>query len=609
MNFILGLILFLSVSPVFASEPASEVDASFRFRSACTRAEVWNFGEGLDSAWSEIFNDYLAQRMSPLRGFAEAMTLRAQAKNEESRIFAEYWASLALFDAKLPHIAHTGFSSIAKRELGLHARAVQIASIGCLLEIQKKTPSLSLSDAVKARIFALPKHPVTYEAAALHMMDLLVLEGSNTELDRTLRYLEGGGVHQSFANALYAAQRGKHTDTIAWMKKVLLEQGAEAQQRYQDVAHLLMSRAYFTLKQYDASIRELKLVKKSSNELSHTLSELAWAQLKSENYQDAIGISTSLQSGGLKNTFAPESYMIMAMAFNEICHYPESLKAIQHLKEGYGSSHRWLQDWYKVQKTAASGSLYSMALAHLRKTAAVPVKVANEWLRSPLFFSRQEEINTIFEERRRIASLGEFASKEVNKMAVNLLALVKKVKPLYIKAKAETPDGQPLPEKVEAELKKLRRSVTTYRRMKRGAEPWQKILAYFGKSSPSVEKNLVKAIDADLVRMNQRMLIQLNEVADNTHFIEVEIFNGASQDMVWQNAHPDFKEVSKKMEDEADRRPAGAAVWDWGNISGGLSGSQEIWEDELGSFRAELQDNCSNREKYISLKNAAKRGQ
>ena len=101
--------------------------------------------------------------------------------------------------------------------------------------------------------------------------------------------------------------------------------------------------------------------------------------------------------------------------------------------------------------------------------------------------------------------------------------------------------------------------------------------------------------------MNVQMLREIREVADNNQLIEVEIYNGSSNDIIWQNTHSDYRKIANQMKEE-ENRGLNEKVWDWGNIQGGLDGSGEIWEDELGSFKATLFDNCKSKNKYLALK-------
>lgn len=586
--------------PMPSTEPATQM----RFRGACTNSEYWNYSNAMDSSWRQLYSEFLTKRISVVRGFSEAMALRQLVQAPEAKLFGEYWASRALLNGKLVHMAQLGFSSIAAREdITGESQIVQQAAMQCLVEIQKQVPSMELSEKVVSRLYNLPRNSVTWEAALVALVQQIGGGKPEAEITRTLRYLQGGAQYQSLGNALWSASRGRHAETIAFFNQLPPDAEFGEFKRFANALHLILARAYFGNRQFELAVNELKKVQKQSNELSHALSELAWAHLRAEKYQEAVGTVTHLLSGGLKRTFAPEAQMITAIAFNELCQYPESLKAMQSLRKEYGPIHAWLHDWMKQYKSKKNPeAVYRLALDHLRGVSQVPMRIANEWIRSPLFISRQEEINTIFSERRAVAVLGQQGAQEVRRFAQDILDVIRVVKPMYADARKEIGEDKALPERVESKLNSLRKMVTTYRRLRRGAEPWKRILANFNKVSPAIEKRLVGEIGADIAVINERMLAQLNDVADNTHFIEVEIFTGASQDMVWQNAHPDFEKVSKELSQEDSQKPAAATVWDWGKVSGGVGGSQEIWEDELGSYRAELSDNCANKDRYITVK-------
>jgi hypothetical protein len=95
------------------------------------------------------------------------------------------------------------------------------------------------------------------------------------------------------------------------------------------------------------------------------------------------------------------------------------------------------------------------------------------------------------------------------------------------------------------------------------------------------------------------MMNQIEDVAENDELIEVEIFNGASEDIIWQNAHPEYKDEAKQF--QADRDKNRAEGLNWGRMPASMEGDGEVWEDELGSFKADLYDNCSSRDKYLAL--------
>jgi hypothetical protein len=306
----------------------------------------------------------------------------------------------------------------------------------------------------------------------------------------------------------------------------------------------------------------------------------------------------NLQAGGLRHTFAPEAPMVLAMALNELCQYPESLRAIRVFLKNYHEPYEWLKKW----KASPDQALYSTALHFIQKQEVnVPVRVASEWVRSPLFISHQEEINLLFDEKDAANQIGKIGSQEQAKLAQEIKEKARDLRAKIQEAKTSLKPGADLPPKLVKELALLRTQVSHYRRLRAAAPSWHQILANHVRRASGIEQKLVAEINTDLKTKNLLMFAQLEEILENNQLIEVEIYNGASSDLIWQNAHPDYKQVMKKVRD--DRSVASAdKVWDWGTEKLDDAEAGEIWEDELGSFNAKTFDNCSNKERYLALK-------
>jgi hypothetical protein len=166
--------------------------------------------------------------------------------------------------------------------------------------------------------------------------------------------------------------------------------------------------------------------------------------------------------------------------------------------------------------------------------------------------------------------------------------------------------GEQLSSSILDSLSLLKQQVTHWRRIQLAAPVWMAVSKRFqGTIAPSQAK-LIARINADIKTRNLRMFTQLDEIAENIQLIEVEIYNGASQDIIWQNAHPDYKSIAKAMRDEHNAVMR-SKVWDWGRTIAGSNEASEIWEDELGSFQANLYDNCSSKDKYLSISQKRRR--
>jgi len=293
----------------------------------------------------------------------------------------------------------------------------------------------------------------------------------------------------------------------------------------------------------------------------------------------------------------------MAMAFNELCQYPKAVEAVGVFRSHYAESYQWLAKW---DRNLRNVDYYGTAIGFLtnRKPASladrVPDKVVSEWVRSPLFISRQQEINLIFDERDYTKRLGQSGDKEQTALAQDILKKLREFRKKFDSAKAKLKPGAEMPPSILTDIENLRLAIAMYRNYRTAAPVWRSALKVNQDKAPGLSATLMKHINQDFHRLNTRMHRQLQEIAENNYFIEVEIYNGASQDMIWKNAYPEYEKVAHEM--TAEERPSATRVWNWGKVSFSLDGDNEIWEDELGSFKADVYDNCENKEKYLAIK-------
>jgi hypothetical protein len=582
--------IILATAAIFAAESASASELSLE---ACGVDAGRVF---VETSWQERYKDARYGRIPPIQSFAEAMALRRSAKDEEARSFSEFWASWSLWKLGLHHSAYQALRVVASREVVPATRGSQEAALNCLAEIHARYPSFEFPRALADRLKDYPAGEPRSKAAAIAAFEAAGAGGS--EVGRFAELTQDGTPYRHFARAVASASTQKHEETWSAAADYFAAGGTPYLRPLEDALRVLAGRALYSKGRYPEASLQFQAVQKSSNHFARSLSDLAWAWLRDEKYKEALGTVISLHSGGFRRTFAPEAPMVMAMAFNEICHYPDSLKAVEAFRLNYRTSFDWLKGW---NAAPASSDLYRLAVAFLKKPkeSQVPERVASEWVRSPAFIGRQDELNLLLDTKKRAVGLSEEGARLQAKIAAELFDHIVNLKPRFEAAKAKDPEG-PLPLRVQQDVDKLRQMATHYRRMKRAAPAWRLVLDSQEKRAVGTEKRLVAGVREDLARLNRRMLGQLEDVADNIYFVEVEIFQGATQDIIWQNAHPEFKKMAEQLSRE-DRREA-SKVWDWGKITGGLAGVQEIWEDELGSFRADLPDNCESKEKYLNIR-------
>ncbi len=105
--------------------------------------------------------------------------------------------------------------------------------------------------------------------------------------------------------------------------------------------------------------------------------------------------------------------------------------------------------------------------------------------------------------------------------------------------------------------------------------------------------------------MNLAFLKRIEDAKENLQLIEVEIFNEASKDMVWQNANPDFQNKSRELETRDPASLLSKTEWKWGSSQKRIDGKDEVWEDEVTGFTADLPNNCENKRKFQGLQRMA----
>jgi len=618
----LKIILVLAAFSMGSQALADGSDYSFPNDRTCTSSESWTFGGSFPAEYQREYREFLKSGKTSVRGFSEAVALRKASTQADQKLFAEYWMAHALLDAGQIHTAYQGFLAILgkaphKEYIGVHA-----AAMDCLIQIHYQHPALMIPEETTAlfpaylKVEEAPEGLLSYlkEVAWDGTLNLLETQLSDdriapAKVQASLAQLDGSGVYHSLAQGLWMAKQGDHFKTIENLQKFVDDPKIPRNLgRFVDLAHMLLARAHYSAGQYDLASDELKRVKKNSNFLAETLQELSWAYLMNEKYPEAIGTAMNLEAGGIRHTYAPEAPMVMAMAMNELCQYPESVKAIKSFRKNYESSYRWLSNWVNM-KNADSSKLYETSVDFIkRKPSDVPERVASEWVRSPLFISSQDEINLYFDERDASPRVSKAAAIEQRKVGQDILKKARELKPRLKVAKMKLKPGETLAANLLKSLADLKDEVVHWRRMQLAAPIWTTVSKRFLAGIPAHQGKLIAGINLDVKNRNLRMLTQLEEIAENIQLIEVEIYNGASEDIIWQNAHPDYKEVAKQFKSEQGLSPD--KVWDWGRSLANegsdentdTSQGPEIWEDELGSFKANLFDNCSSKDKYLSLR-------
>jgi tetratricopeptide (TPR) repeat protein len=595
------------LSPTLSFPDTDLKPSKTEFISSCSSEESWTFSQDFEKSVSPIFierfHQFLKKEVEPLQGFAEALALRNLALTTESKFFSEYWISRSLWQGGLIEIAQSGFSSLVSRPPTIQSWPFQIAALQCLQTIERDHPSFGYSDPVVTQLppyFDWPQissqsRQILNRAALQLVLHQLSQPQSLSSITHTLGFLRGSGSFETFANALFQLQKGNLLDSIKEFNLLLKEKALPNEiSNKLNLIHLYLGRSYYSLGHYRQAIAEFKKVNKQSNELTHSLTGLAWSHLMEENYPEAIGLGISVQSGWMKQTFTPEPLLVAAMALNEICHFPESQRLIQLFRSEYRTSHEWLKNYHDLTESARP-ALYPIAIQFLKKQPiSVPSRVASEWIRSPIFLAHQDKIHLLFDQKKAVDAWAQNGKRIQNEQARQLLKGAQDLRKQYRSAKILMKPGDELPVSLLANFQTLKKNLTHYRRLTRAAVLWKKILISAERRSLLKKQDWIHKIEQELSSINHKLYQDLIEFAENNDLIEVEILNGASDDMIQKNAEGKNSRRKRKLGEQktSDSALSSGDVYQWGESASTLSGSGELWEDELDSMKANLTNQC-----------------
>ena len=568
-SFHLPLSILLIMPVLFSGAArASESGLTGTVERACSDQEKWSYPAGWSADVRGNFDAFLNDGRTLPEAFGQAFASTRAAASVGQRLFAEYAMGRVLFQAGLQHAAFDQFAAIASQPVSRETLLVQRAALQCADRILTTTPSLELPHSAVAR---LPEYlALEHDSARKPLLwDLTIqaLQASLVRGDATAQsavgWLRGAGAWELIGQALVASNRNDHAGVVTRLEPLLVRTAAKSselpasQAKSEDLFRLILARAYFAQKQLPQAMAQYQKVDHGANEFPRALTELAWSYLAAQQYKDSIGVGIGIQSGALRAAFVPEGPMVLAMSLNELCQFPQALRVTRSFQRDYASSRQWLKNWTS-ESAAIRPALYGLAVAALKDTkdaeklTGVPARVTSEWLRSPVFIANQAEISQLFKEQKM--------ALEVQSMSAH-----------------------------DSKIAEMARST------------WESVLSQAATRTEARKSALVQGINADLAGRSRKMLAQLDDVATQNGLVEIEILNGASHDLIFRNAHPEYAKAAKDLgEQEADHRKD-SQVWNWGRVRAS-DPRMEIWEDELGSMSADTYDNCKSKDKYLTLR-------
>jgi hypothetical protein len=362
---------------------------------------------------------------------------------------------------------------------------------------------------------------------------------------------------------------------------------------FKAIVALTLARLQFQAGQYKEAFSTYLKVDKSNPEWLQAMTEQAWSQILSEDYEGAAGNMFSLHTDFFKKAFNPESYVVRTVGYLNLCQYGDGAKVVYDFKKKYSpvlkqmqsfkESHTNTIDYYDTIKTWAKNP-------DLLTVEGLPREFIFALTQHPSFIEEQKSINSLEDQVGRM-----------NKITINLIRTEKKalaaqndarkqlaaIKKDFEETRSQEKKAQ-LKEKFKYQEKRLISAKIEHYIAKK-ARNSIKALRQEGLVRLDVEKEaLLKAAGGAIAQRYNQMLSKLSESLDQSEVLQYELYSGAGEHLRYQMAGGD---VNSKERAELKVEDGKSLNWEF---------KGELWADELGHYRSSLKNVCPPEEKISS---------
>ncbi len=353
-----------------------------------------------------------------------------------------------------------------------------------------------------------------------------------------------------------------------------------------------LARMYFAQNNFTKALEHYMQVPKDHTLWVQALIEQGWTQLALEDFSGAIGNMYSLHSPYFKAVYQPESFVVRTIGYLNICQYGDAYKTLTWLEKDY---REWSQ---QTQKYLAAHSdpmqIYSTVKAYIRGKSSeslegVPYQIWREIARRKDFLNLQSALNEKQDETKRYEGVNEKIKTE--KASIRVLSEAAKRRFDAWKAQiAKIKTDRSLAKNSDewnAGLRRERDLTMGYRfKLSLLEQSRQGYLDFQQKSQRKLDtETAALSLDAGktLLDRARAITVELNRVLENNEFLRYEVFSGSGENIRYQVAGGEISGAVNRV--PAHIRPTKMMNWSFDG---------EFWEDEIGSYRSSLQNNCPN---------------
>jgi hypothetical protein len=363
----------------------------------------------------------------------------------------------------------------------------------------------------------------------------------------------------------------------------------EANKNILSLAAVNLGRIKFMRENYKEAIQNFQKVDKSHSLWVRALVDQGWAQIMIGDAAGAIGNMYSLHSPYFQSVYKPESYVVRTIGYLNICQYGDAYRTLGIMEQDYRP---WQDRVAQYIKNAENQQAYFTTVKKYltgksnQEVDGLPYQIIREVARQRNYLNAQSSINDKIDELGRYSPVDTMIAKaKANYQWRKSKALERKKAAEAMLKKSETDNSlasqvNQLKAQVRNESKLIAGYTYLSQLMDQGKSGYSVLTAnakkQIGKERGTLEVKASRALAQHLKEMQGDM----NLMISNNEFLRYEVFAGSGENIRYQVAGGNTAQTQRIP---ASIKPEKALNWSF---------SGEYWEDEIGSYRSSLKNNC-----------------
>lgn len=398
-----------------------------------------------------------------------------------------------------------------------------------------------------------------------------------------------GNARYLYAIALYGAKKNRAAQNVLTDLRKWMSANGKSDRNLEALITVNLARMMFVEKRYQLAQEEYRRVPKDHPLWVPGLVEQGWTQLNTDDAPGAIGNMYSLHSPYFKSVFMPDSWIVRTIGYIDICQYGDAYRTLTKLEELH-KGHLVSVEEYST-KFKKADQYYTTVRNYIRGRSdqavdGLPAQVIREIARQRAFLNAQTSLNEKEDEIVQYSFIQEVIAKDRGQLQAKISQLKGRIAALTENLKKAEKDPA-LAKNINeweaqrrnetATLRNYEFQLTIYDDGRQGYNSLKKDAL----ARVNVEKSRLR-MDAGTALMGhlKELKTRLARTLESNEFLRYEIFAGSGENIRYQVAGG---ATAPGQRIPASVKPQKILNWQFDG---------EYWEDEIGSYRSTLRNNC-----------------